>query len=358
MNRRRFIENCAAGTLTLLVDKPPSADAAETSSLEDAFRHPPADAGAKTWWHWMNGNVTADGITRDLEAMKRVGIAGFQIFDVGTGIPKGPVEYLSDGWLKLMQHAAAEADRLGVQFEMHNCPGWSWSGGPWVTPELAMQTLVWSETYARGGQTVDSQLPQPTTRLGYYRDACVLAFPSLPGGTRRLQDLLKSATSSSGPLDVQQLFASDRPAGVELRPATTGQPVSLQVEFAEPFEARSIALYSAALPPPPAAAPAGGGGGFGGVQSRLTLEVSDDGAQFRTVLESALAGGGGGGGATAAEVPTIASFPAVKARHYRLTFTQPRRVLDVQLSAAGRIRNWTRKANFVHIGRAGAGTPA
>jgi hypothetical protein len=82
----------------------------------------------------MNGNVTADGITRDLEAMKRVGIGGFQIFDVGTGIPKGPAECLSADGLKLMQHAAAEADRPRLDFEMHNCPGWSASGGPWITP--------------------------------------------------------------------------------------------------------------------------------------------------------------------------------------------------------------------------------
>src|SRR5262245_14544715 len=175
MKRRRFIGSCAASTLTLLVDKPRGAAAAEASALEDAFRNPPADAGAKTWRHWTNASVTAAGSTRDREAMKRVGIAGLQIFDVGTGIPKGPVEYLGAEWLKLMQHAAAEADRLGLQFEMHNCPGWSSSGGPWITPELAMQLLVWSETYMKGGQAVDAALPQPPTRLGYYRDACVLA---------------------------------------------------------------------------------------------------------------------------------------------------------------------------------------
>jgi hypothetical protein len=364
MKRRTFIEGSAAGTLALIVAKPQSAAAAETSALEEAFKHPPASAGAKTWWHWMNGNVTADGITRDLEAMKRVGISGFQIFDVGTGIPKGPVEYLSAEWLKLMQHAAAEADRLGLQFEMHNCPGWSSSGGPWITPELAMQLLVWSETYVRGGQVVDRQLPQPPTRLGYYKDACVLAFPSLPGETRPLQELLSGASTSGGPLDVKGLFASNRPEGVELRPATPGEPVSLQLDFVEPFEARSIAVYSAPLPPPPGTVPAAGGGpgGFGGVPNRLTLEVSDDGSRFRQVLDVGVAGGGGGGGAAAgaaaADVPSIASLPAVKARHFRLTFTQARRVVDVKLCAAGRIRNWTRKANFVHPGRGGAVLPA
>jgi hypothetical protein len=353
MNRRSFIEGCTAGTLALIVDKHEAAGAAESSALDDAFRHPPASAGARTWWHWMNGNVTAEGITRDLEAMKRVGIFGFQIFDVGTGIPKGPVEYLSDEWLKLMQHAAAEADRLGLQFEMHNCPGWSSTGGPWITPELAMQLLVWSETYVRGGGLVDARLPQPQTRLGHYRDACVLAFPSLPGETRSLRDLLSGATSSGGPVDVKQLFAGDQATGVELRPATPGQPVSLRLDFAEPFEARAISVHSAPLPPPAGTAPAGFGGG---VPNRMSLEVSDDGAQFRSVLDVALAGGGGGG-AAAAEVPAIASLPAVRAKQWRLTFTQPRRVIDVKLSAAGRLRNWTRKANFVHMGRAGAAIP-
>ncbi|MGB9605945.1 MAG: glycosyl hydrolase, partial [Bryobacteraceae bacterium] len=88
MNRRRFLKTwaLAAGTPTW------PATAAETP-LDEGFRKPPAWARPYTWWHWMNGNITADGITRDLEAMARVGVGGFQIFQVGTGIPKGPVEY-------------------------------------------------------------------------------------------------------------------------------------------------------------------------------------------------------------------------------------------------------------------------
>jgi hypothetical protein len=84
----------------------------------------------------MNGNISEIGITRDLEAMKRVGVKAFHIFQVGAGIPKGPVEYGSPEHIRLLKHAAREADRLGLGFAMHNCPGWSSSGGPWVTPEL------------------------------------------------------------------------------------------------------------------------------------------------------------------------------------------------------------------------------
>ena len=89
MKRRTFIQSFAAGAVTLIGIKPQINFGAEAAgSLETAFREPPAGAHCKTWWHWMNGNITAEGITMDLEAMKRVGIRGFQIFQVGTGIPK------------------------------------------------------------------------------------------------------------------------------------------------------------------------------------------------------------------------------------------------------------------------------
>ncbi len=86
MKRRVFVKGCAAGAVTLVTPFgivrafPRNAD----TDLAESFRNPPGSAGPYTWWHWMNGNVTSDGLTRDLEAMKRVGVAGFQIFDVGT----------------------------------------------------------------------------------------------------------------------------------------------------------------------------------------------------------------------------------------------------------------------------------
>src|ERR1041385_58472 len=145
------------------------------NTLESDFLTPPQPAKPHTWWHWMNGNVTKEGITLDLEAMARVGIGGFQNFDAGTGIPKGPVVYLSPEWLDLKKHAIAEAQRLGLEFTMHNCPGWSSSGGPWITPALAMQQVVWTEeTWVE-----KVVLKQPATKLDFYKDICVVAFPKL-----------------------------------------------------------------------------------------------------------------------------------------------------------------------------------
>jgi len=88
-----------------------------------------------------------------LEALQRAAVGGFQIFQVGTGIPKGPVAYSSPEHFRLLEHAARETDRLGLEFAMHNCPGWSSNGGPWITPQLAMQQMMRSETFARAGRT-------------------------------------------------------------------------------------------------------------------------------------------------------------------------------------------------------------
>jgi len=158
------------------------------TDLESNFRQPPASARPQTYWLWMNGNVSREGITLDLEAMKRVGIGGVIMFDGGTYLPKGPAGYMSPEWRGLMAHAIQEGGRLGIEIGMHNGPGWSSSGGPWITPERSMQQMVWAETTVDGPGPREIVLAQPRTTLGYYRDAFVLAFPAAPGAQDRIQD--------------------------------------------------------------------------------------------------------------------------------------------------------------------------
>lgn len=183
MKRRDFIKTTgaigAAAVITPFGIIQQSRIPQQINSLQSDFMNPPASAKPHTWWHWMNGNVTKEGITLDLESMARVGIGGFQNFDAGTGIPKGPIIYLSPEWLELKKHAIAEAQRLGLEFTMHNCPGWSSSGGPWITPELAMQQITTSEITVEGPKVIDVTFPKPDTKLDYYKDICVLAFPTV-----------------------------------------------------------------------------------------------------------------------------------------------------------------------------------
>ena len=146
--------------------------------LAAGFRTPPADARPHVWWHWMNGNVSKEGITADLEAMARIGIGGAQIFDAGCDIPVGPVEFGSEEWYDLLLYAAREARRLGLELCLSNCSGWANSGGPWVTPEMGMKCVVWTEKLVNGPQAEPITLEQPENPHGFYRDIAVLAFPT------------------------------------------------------------------------------------------------------------------------------------------------------------------------------------
>lgn len=339
MQRRDFLKHTSAAGVVALIT--PSgiihrSDAPlPTGTLAENFGKPPASARAHTWWHWMNGNVTADGITRDLEAMQAIGLGGFQNFDAGTGIPKGPVVYLSPEWLRLKEHTIKEAGRLGLEFTMHNCPGWSSSGGPWITPDRAMQQLTWSETYLMGGQSVVVSLPQPFSQLYYYRDVRVLAFPSLPG-ERPLQPLLKQITSSSGPIAVGQL-ESMLASGMVIRPGDGTSTAFIQFEFNQPYQARSLSLVSSPVADK-AAASNGPGAGLVPGGPGFMVEASDDGIQYRKLTSGSF-------GASPNGAWTLSEFPATIARFYRLTTTVPRALMQFQLSGVKRLDNWAKKTN-------------
>jgi len=165
--------------------------------LSEGFSRPPAPAKARTWWHWINGNVSREGITADLEAMKRVGIQEAQIFNVDQGYPNGPATFMSPQWLEFFHFAVAEAKRLGLEIGFHNGAGWSSSGGPWIKPENSMQTVVFSEVRVKGGAATRQILPLPKTKLDYYKDIAVIAFPAPKNDTRIDEINIKTLSNDS-----------------------------------------------------------------------------------------------------------------------------------------------------------------
>ncbi len=192
MNRRDFVGRIglsAAGLLMLqsgcaatALAKSAKSRTASTSPGEvaDQFASPPFDCGPWVYWFWLDVNVTRAGITADLEAMKAVGIAGVLIMDVDQGTPPSfnGAKFGDPKWYELFTFACSEASRLGMHINMTNDAGWCGSGGPWVTPELSMQRVVWSSTAITGGKDFNAVLPQPPTKLNFYRDIAVLAFPT------------------------------------------------------------------------------------------------------------------------------------------------------------------------------------
>ncbi len=215
-------------------------------TLEKGFQSPPDSAKPWIYWIWMNGNITRDGITTDLEAMHRVGIGGVLLFadlsfPIPAETPQGPVRLMSHEWYALMNHLVKEADRLGIKVSLHNATGWCGSGGPWNTPENAMQQLSISETKASGPAHFSAVLPQPDTRLAHYRDITVLAFPTPKGDEVTMQSLLPKVTSSANSLSYDCLFdgKSDTAAALPLAKDTTG---FIQFEFNQPLAVRSATV--------------------------------------------------------------------------------------------------------------------
>ena len=154
--------------------------ALQADTIEDCFRSPPREARPHTWYHLMNGNVTKAGITRDFEALAKLGIGGVQMFDAGCAIPSGGLKFNSPEWFEMFRHAAAEARRLGLEICIPNCSGWSSSGGPWNSPSRAMKVLCCREVSMRGPQRFCGVLPRDTDDNGFYADIAVVAFPTPP----------------------------------------------------------------------------------------------------------------------------------------------------------------------------------
>ena len=150
-----------------------------------SFMDPPETAGIYTWWHWMDKAITREGITKDLEAMKDQGIIGATILNIGLfggkdfGVPQ--VTFNTPEWYSMFRFALEEANRLGIEIGIHNCDGWSTTGGPWIKPEQSMKQYIWTTTLMEGGQRVSARLSRPKAKMNFYRDVAVIAWPSPAG---------------------------------------------------------------------------------------------------------------------------------------------------------------------------------
>ncbi len=166
-----------AAVCAVLLGARAQSDAGEAGRLARGFANPPNEAKPRTWWHWMNGNVTKQGLTADLEAMARAGIGGAHIFDVGCNIPAGDVAFNTPTWDDYLRHAIREAGRLGLELTLVNCSGFANAGGPWVAPSNSTFLVTCSETTVKGGMRPSKPLARAQNDHGFYRDIAVLAFP-------------------------------------------------------------------------------------------------------------------------------------------------------------------------------------
>ena len=302
--------------------KGPSTDGAD---LEAGFQNPPECAKPRVWWHWMNGNITKEGIRADLEWMHRIGIGGFQNFDAALMTPQiveKRLVYMTPEWKDAFLFTTKLADSLGLEMAIAGSPGWSESGGPWVTPAEAMKKVVWSEIRIDGGKPFTGKLSQPPATTGtfqniplheisreqklpeFYKDIAVVAF-RLPANDVPIAILNPKITSSGGKFDLAVLTDGDLQKTSYLPPVKPGEKAWVQFEFPKSETIQALRIV---------------GGGYAGMWGRgadpdnRALEVSDDGKNFRKVIDIPISG---------VEEKTLA-FAPVTGKFFRFTFiTQP-----------------------------------
>ena len=161
-------------------------DGVHLKELSQNFKSPPQKYHPETWFHLNGNNISKEGLTLDLEAIKKAGLQGIHLFNKsGRPYPNvDPIKILSPEWEDMIRHAADECQRLGLKFTMQNCPGWSMTGGPWVPVKEAQREMVESVYRISGGQLFDEVLALDSlyqTSDYDYKDIQILAFPTPEG---------------------------------------------------------------------------------------------------------------------------------------------------------------------------------
>lgn len=239
---------------------------AQSTDLEKIFQKPPESAKPWIFWYWMHSAVTREGITADLESMKENGIGGAYLMPIkgaDSALFNSPVQQLSPEWWKMVVFAAQEADRLGLKLAMHFCDGFAIGGGPWITPELSMQKVVWTDTLLNGHQQFNDLLKQPESYHGYYRDIAVLAFPTPEGSDSSSYTIPPEVTTSIPNISAVCLARENNRESIKSSAACW-----IQYSFKQPFTCRSVKICT---------------NGNNYQAQRLILQVSDDGQRFRQV---------------------------------------------------------------------------
>ena len=291
--------------------------AEEPLPLEAGFENPPQSARPRVWWHWMNGNVTIDGIDKDLAWMERIGIGGVQNFDANLATPQiveKRLVYMDDGWKAAFKHAVQTADKKGLEFAIAASPGWSETGGPWVEPADGMKKLVWSETVIVGGKRFNAKIAPTPNVTGPWQTAKffdpIAGFgaskpvePPRAGGdiavfavpTRSLFPVPQIAEIGGAPINSGLLSDADVETTVDVPTGSDAQPGGLVLSYAVPVTARSLRFYIPHSKPP-----------FGSPIFKPVIEAEVVGA-WQKLGELALG-----------EASTTIRFPATTAKRFRI----------------------------------------
>src|SRR5580658_1645541 len=296
----------AAAASGLLSAQTPAATDVHAAPQQDdllrGFLDPPNGARPRVWWHWMNGNISDDGITLDLDWMHRVGLGGVTIFEGAINTPQvvpHRLIYMTPEWKQAFSYAVTTARSMNMEVAIASSPGWSETGGPWVPASQGMKKMVWSATRVEGGKPFTDKLAHPpqvdgtfqnfqvpgrrapdgtvTTPPEFYTDVAVIAY-KLPEGDKSQQELAPKVTASAGTPNVPALSDGDvSTVALDLPASTQGNESWVEFDYGHPQMIQSVTLASLtdAISVFDHESPA--------IPARL--EASDDGQSFRKVTD-------------------------------------------------------------------------
>ena len=306
-----------------------SSGAGDATELLNGFVNPPQEALPRVWWHWMNGNISKEGIKKDLLWMHSSGIGGAHCFDAGLQTPQivdHRITYMTPEWKDAFAYAVHLTDSLGMELTIPSSPGWSATGGPWVEPADAMKKFTWSEMRLEGGQTFSGSLPEACDATGnfrnfpptssssfgseggkpvptYYNDIAVVAI-RLPEADRSMQELGARVTSNGGQFTVDQLTDGDLCVAAQL-PADRVKGYSwIQYEFPQPQTIKALTLVDGNQRSEFDIQPAG---------SKHSLWASQDGRNFTKVADIPIGG----------VAQQTFDIPVTTARYFQVRFANP-----------------------------------
>lgn len=315
-------------------------------ALYEEFKCPPAKARPMVWYHLMNGNITKEGMRKDIMWMDSVGIKGFHIFDVKrdtTVVLKNRLLYMTPEWNDAFNYALNLADSLGMEVGIPSSPGWSVTGGPWVEPEDAMKKIVWRELPVKGGTKFNGPLPPPFTVPGqyqnmkihtggdkrdyrWYEDLAVIAV-KMPDNYKSMQDMGAELIANFGGLTLESMTDGD--VGTVFTVPTGGAERWAGYKFSEPQTIRSLTLFRSHKRIR-----------FGSLPQRCldSLQISDDGKNWRTVMGIPMGN---------LQCQTI-SFEPVTAQYFRVKFYHAKktRISEMVLYPYLRVNHAEEKAAY------------
>lgn len=203
------------------------------STLRGQFTHIPDSIQTSVYWYWINGNISKEGVIKDLEAMHKVGINRAFIGNIGLD-GDSRVKMFSDQWWDILHTALKTATRLNIQIGLFNGPGWSQSGGPWIKPEQSMRYLAAADTLVKGPMLFHQKLATPKE---HFQDVKVLAYPVAPGyGTA-----ISISHLSSNPSIDSLSNSIDRNPATSI-PLRAEKPLEITFDTKTPYTVRGVTI--------------------------------------------------------------------------------------------------------------------